>query len=351
MTDSSVVIGGPAQPGTPTRTGSVTATHTLTASHGTAADESVIAIDIGATKIAGALIYPDGRLTEHRIRPTRAAGPDGEDRVWPELAALVDELRGLAAGPVLGVGVGSAGPLDLVHGTVSPVNIPSWRRFPLTDKLTAHIGGSPVQLAGDGICAAIGEHWLGAAQGVADVIVIVVSTGVGGGIIQRGRLHAGRTGNAGHIGHMVVDLDGDDCPCGGRGCVEAMSSGPLMVAWARRHGWGTDLDLPTAADLAESARAGDKVAVAAFERAGRALAAGITSTAASHDLRHAVIGGGVSRAADMLLPPLRRAITEYAKLDFVRDLEVGTAALGSEAGLYGAAALVLFPERYGATVT
>jgi len=356
----------------------------------------VIAIDIGATKIAGALVEPGGHLIEQRVRPTRAAGPDGADRVWPELAGLVDELRELSGGPIAGVGVGSAGPLDLVHGTVSPVNIPTWRRFPVADKLTAHLGGLPVKLAGDGICAAIGEHWLGAARGVADVIVVVVSTGVGGGIIQGGRLYAGRTGNAGHIGHMVVDFDGDPCPCGGRGCVEAMSSGPRMVAWARRNGWrgrpsspngadpgrttnltlanravanragidltGADPDVAgptvadptgfglTAVDLADSARAGDEIALAAFERAARALAAGIASTAASHDLTHAVIGGGVSRAADLLLPPLRRAISEYAKLDFVRDLRVDVAALGSAAGLHGAAALVLDESRYRATV-
>jgi glucokinase len=307
--------------------------------------EVALAIDIGATKLAGALVDRGGRLYEHRRRPTRTA-PDGGDLVWPDLAALVDELLAAADGPVTGVGVGSAGPLDLVTGSVSPVNIPSWRGFPLVAHLSAHTGGLAVELAGDGICAAIGEHWLGAARGLDDVVVLVVSTGVGGGVIQRGRLHAGRSGNAGHVGHMVVDLDGDACTCGGRGCVETMASGPSMVAWAVRNGWCTDASSPSAVELAAAARAGDKIAVAAFERSARALAAGVVSVAAASDVAHAVIAGGVSRASDLLLPPLRRAIGEYARLDFIRDLEVRLCALGAFAGLYGAAALVLDPDPY-----
>jgi glucokinase len=308
--------------------------------------EVALAIDIGATKLAAALVDRDGRLYEHRRRPTRT-DPGGVDLVWPDLAALVDELLAIADGPVTGVGVGSAGPLDLAAGTVSPVNIPGWRGFPLVAHLSAHTGGLAVELAGDGNCAAIGEHWLGAARGLDDVVVLVVSTGVGGGVIQRGRLHAGPSGNAGHVGHMVVDLDGDACTCGGRGCVETMASGPSMVAWAVRNGWCPNGVSPSAVELAASARAGDEVAVAAFERSARALAAGVVSVAAASDVTHAVIAGGVSRASDLLLPPLRRAIGEYARLDFVRDLEVRLCALGSSAGLYGAAALVLRPGSDG----
>ncbi|GAA1742992.1 ROK family protein [Luedemannella helvata] len=324
-----------------------------------------VAIDIGASKIAGALVDATGTMREHRVRPT-PTNSAVDDLVWPELGGLIDDLRGVAPGPLVGVGIGSAGPLDLVAGTVSPVNIPAWRRFPLVDQVSRH-ARLPVRLAGDGICAAVGEHWLGAARGVDDVIVIVVSTGVGGGIIQRGRLHQGRSGNAGHVGHMVVDLDGDDCPCGGRGCVEAMSSGPSMVAWALRQGWrpgspdvppatvgdaappvvGPPGVSPSAVDLAAAARAGDVIARAAFGRAARSLAAGITSVAAAADLTHAVIGGGVAAAADLLLPPLRVAIAEYARLEFVRQLSVGVAELGGAAGLYGAAALIHDPARYG----
>ena len=303
-------------------------------------NDLALAVDIGGTKMACSLVRPDGTLLHRRSIPTPAASDAAE--VWSPLALMARSVAQRAPDGLCGIGIGSAGPLDLTAGTVSPVNIPSWRRFPLASRFGALFPGVPVQLAGDGICAAAGEHWRGAAQKMDDVIVLVVSTGVGGGLIQGGRLVTGRTGNAGHIGHTVVDLDGDLCPCGGRGCVEAIASGPSMVAWAASQGWSGS----SAVDLASSARSGDPVALRAFERAGHAVAAGIVSAAAIADLSAAVVGGGVSRAADLLLPPLRRALGSHGVLDFLRDLTVSTAVLGGDAGLVGAAALVFEPARY-----
>ncbi|NUT33950.1 MAG: ROK family protein, partial [Hamadaea sp.] len=209
-----------------------------------------LAIDIGGTKMAVSLVRPDGTVLGARSVPTAAGDAD---TVFKPLADLVTEIAADAPGPLAGIGVGTAGPLDLDAATVSPVNIPGWRGFPLAQRIAELVPGTPVRMAGDGICAAVGEHWRGAARGIDDVVVLVVSTGVGGGLIQRGRLVIGRTGNAGHIGHMVVDLDGDPCPCGGRGCVEAIASGPSMVAWALRSGWGSPVHSPTAVDLADAA--------------------------------------------------------------------------------------------------
>lgn len=299
-----------------------------------------LAVDIGGTKMACSLVRPDGTLLH------RSAIPTPSSDVWDPLSALAERVAAAAHGSLAGVGIGSAGPLDLTAGTVSPVNIPSWRGFPLASRFAERFPGVPVYLAGDGVCAAAGEHWRGAAQKMDDVIVLVVSTGVGGGLIQSGRLYSGRSGNAGHIGHVVVDLDGAPCPCGGRGCVEAIASGPSMVAWATSQGWRG----ATAEDLATAARAGDSVALQAFERAGAAVAAGIISAAAIADLSAAVVGGGVSRAADLLLPPLRSALRTHGVLDFLRDLDVCTAVLGGDAGLVGAAALVFDPARYPAAV-
>ncbi len=305
----------------------------------------VAAVDIGGTKLAGGLIDTQGRLLHRVVLPT-PRGADGEEPVWPQLSRLLDALIGAAGSTsILGVGIGSAGPIDVDAGTVSPVNIPSWRRFPLVTRI-ADYTGLPVRLTGDGICAAAGEHWLGAARGHDDALVMVVSTGVGGGIIRSGQLCPGRSGNAGYVGHMVIAFDGEPCPCGGRGCVEAYASGPSMVAWARRHGWGKDG--ATAADLAADARKGDPIAREAFTRCGRALAACIVSVAAADDLGYAVLGGGVSQAADLLLPAVRDAIGQYAKSESLAGIEVTTAALGGDAGLYGAAALILDPTRYPA---
>jgi glucokinase len=299
-----------------------------------------LAVDIGGTKMACSLVRPDGTLLHKRSIATASSTVAAD--VWEPLAALTTSVAAQAPGGLRGVGIGSAGPLDLTAGTVSPVNIQAWRGFPLVSQFASLFPDVPIKVAGDGICAAAGEHWRGAARQIDDVIVLVVSTGVGGGLIQGGRLVTGRTGNAGHIGHTVVDLDGEPCPCGGRGCVEAMASGPRMVAWANAQGWPGS----TAVELADSARAGDSVALQAFERAGSAVAAGIVSAAAIADLSAAVIGGGVAGAADLLLPPLRRALDSHGVLAFLRDITVCTATLGGDAGLVGAAALVFEPTRY-----
>jgi glucokinase len=222
---------------------------------------------------------------------------------------------------------------------------------------------------------------------------LVVSTGVGAGLIVDGVLRLGPSGNAGHLGHITVDVEGEECPCGSRGCVETMSSGTSITRWAVQHGWRHAASQPapasalaaqgvaaaavsaarstsaaahsdnvvvaaqtiaqaaaplaataaignavTAADIAASARAGDEIALAAFERAGRALAAGIAAAATLVDLRVAVVGGGVAKAGPVLFDPLRRHLARYASLPFTRDLEVLPATLGGDAGLIGAAA-------------
>lgn len=171
---------------------------------------------------------------------------------------------------------------------------------------------------------------------------MVVSTGVGGGLVLNGQLHPGPTGNAGHIGHISVDLDGDACPCGSRGCVERIASGPNIARRAVEGGWrpGPDGDASAAA-VAAAARAGDPIAVASFERAAQALAAGIAATATLVEIDIAVIGGGVGKAGDVLFTPLRKALSDYATLSFVQRLTVTPAQMGTDAGLVGAAAAAL----------
>jgi glucokinase len=229
---------------------------------------------------------------------------------------------------------------------VSPVNVPSWRDYPLVENVRAAVGGLPVTLVGDGVAVAAAEHWQGAARGYDNALCMVVSTGVGGGLVLGGRLHRGPSGNAGHIGHISVDLDGDACPCGSRGCVERIASGPNIARRAVRSGWrpGQDGDASAAA-VAASAGAGDPLAIASFERAARALAAGIAATAILAEIDIAVIGGGVSGAGEVLFAPLRRALNDYATLSFVQRLRVVPALMGNDAGLVGAAAAALLGER------
>jgi glucokinase len=357
------------------------------------------AIDVGGTKIAAALVDAEGTLLIRAELPTPPRG--SAEEVMATVAKLVDRLAEDARWPeVSGVGIGSAGPVDPVLGTVSPVNIPGWRDFPIVDRVRElqPIGGAEVLLTGDGSAMAAGEHWRGAARGYDNALCLVVSTGVGAGLILDGALRTGPSGNAGHLGHITVDLDGDDCPCGSRGCLEIFASGTSIARWAVQNGWRlhsdnvvesnsrvtaasttvthttfnsstsftsstkspattattvttstnrattansgtpTSTNLVTAADIAASARQGDEIALAAFERAGRALAAGIAATAMLVDIRAAVIGGGVAKAGEVLFDPLRRHLTRYASFPFTRDIAILPATLGSDAGLIGAAA-------------
>lgn len=309
----------------------------------------VAALDIGGTKIAGALVDGHGRIVLRAQRPTPAQ-EDGDT----VMRAVEDVIGELAVSPLWSgagaLGIGSAGPVDASAGTVSPVNVPGWRGYPLVERASEAAGGLPVELIGDGVAITAAEHWQGAARGHDNALCMVVSTGVGGGLVLNGRLHAGPTGNAGHIGHISVDLDGDLCPCGSRGCVERIASGPNIARRALEAGWrpGPDGDTSAAA-VAEAARAGDPVAVASFERAAQALAAGIAATATLVEIDIAVIGGGVGKAGDVLFAPLRRALADYATLSFVRRLTVTPALMGTDAGLVGAAAAALTRRSRTAT--
>ncbi|WP_194897733.1 ROK family protein, partial [Catenulispora pinisilvae] len=270
------------------------------------------AIDIGGTKIAAGLVDADGVLLTRHERPTPAVEP---------MAAVEGLLAQLAADPgweqAGAVGIGSAGPIDAAKGTISPLNIPAWRDFPLVARV-ADATGRPVTLAGDGVAMAAGEHWRGAAKGRENVLCMVVSTGVGGGLILGGKLRPGPSGNAGHVGHICVELHGPPCPCGARGCVEVIASGTAIAARAVREGWqrpgGGPASEATAAEVAESARAGDPIALASYDRSAKAIAAAIAGTAALVDMEAAVIGGGVAKSGEVLFAPLRKHLKEYARL-------------------------------------
>nr|MDT0519544.1 ROK family protein [Streptomyces sp. DSM 41633] len=317
-----------------------------------------VAIDIGGTKIAGALVHPDGTMTA----TTRRATPRGVDAEGV-MAAVTEVVADLSDSPLwasaVRCGIGSAGPVDTSRGTVSPVNIGAWREFPVQARVAAQLAARgaelPTVLAGDGVAMTAAEHWLGAARGHANALCMVVSTGVGGGLILNNQLHPGPTGNAGHIGHISVAFDGEPCVCGSRGCVESIASGTAIARWARDQGWtpaagassgngagsgngASSTRDASAAGVAAAAAAGDPIAVAAFDRAGRALAAAIAATATLVETDIAVIGGGVAASGDILFAPIRTHLAAYATLSFVKELQVVPATLGTHAGLIGAAA-------------
>jgi len=296
--------------------------------------DPTLAIDVGGTKIAVGLVNDDGELVHHAQLPT----PDSDaEAIWAVVDSLVTEALAAAGGHVRGVGIASAGPIDLPSGTVSPINITAWQRFPIVERVKGLVG-APTRLGGDGLCMALGERWRGAGRGAHFMLGMVVSTGIGGGLVLDGAPYDGRTGNAGHVGHVVVEPDGAPCTCGGRGCVETIASGPHIARWARENGWDAPPDAD-AKELADAANAGDPVALRAFRRGATAVAATIASVGAVCDLDLVVIGGGVAKSGALLFDPLLEALAVHARLDFLRGLRVVPAELGGDAGLVGAAAL------------
>lgn len=307
----------------------------------------VLAIDIGGTKLAAGLVEPGGRVGSWAQTAT-PSGMDGE-QLWRTLEALVHRVlteARVARAELAGVGCGCGGPMEWPAGRVSPLNIPAWRGFPLADRLAGLFPGMPVRVHNDAIAMAAGEHWRGAGRGRRTMLGMVVSTGVGGGLVLDGRLVNGATGNAGHIGHVVVDPGGPPCACGGRGCLEAIARGPALAAWAQGEGWRPGQATGSARELAGDAAQGHPVGLAAMQRAGRALGIAIASATHLCDLQVVAIGGGLAQAGSLLFEPLEDTLRTHLGLDYARGVQVVPAALGQAAGLVGAAALVFAGDRY-----
>jgi len=306
----------------------------------------VLALDVGGTKIAAGIVDSGGRiLVSSRIQTPTDLDAEG---LWSTIASVIGETLARTPESITGVGVGCGGPMLWPDGVVSPLNIPAWDGFPLRDRLEELLDGIPVRVHNDAIAFAVGEHWRGAGRGRDNVLGMVVSTGVGGGLVLGGRLIDGASGNAGHIGHVVVDPDGPPCTCGGRGCLEAIARGPAISAWALEQGWRPGVAASTTArDLSDDASRGHPIAKAALVRAGRAL--GIAIAGATHllDLEVVTVGGGLAQAGPLLFDPLDEAFRLHARMHYARSVRVVPAALGQEAGLVGAAALVLTEDgRY-----
>jgi glucokinase len=310
---------------------------------------TVLALDVGGTKLAAAVVDDAGRILG-RGRVPSPTGTDPELLYEALLACAAAALRGadVTPGDLDGIGVAAAGPMVWPSGEVSPLNMPAWRGFPLRKRLAEEFASDRVLIHNDAVGLTVGEHWKGAGAGTSNLLGITVSTGVGGGLILDGRLYHGFSGNAGHVGHVVVELDGPPCACGGRGCLEAIASGPNSVRHALDDGWrprpGVIAD---GVALAAAAVAGDEIALRQVARAGRAVGTAIASCANLLDLEVAAIVGGFSRSGPSFWDPLREAFRAHAGFPFAAACRVVPGQLTDTAGLLGAAAFVLVPERYG----
>ena len=294
-------------------------------------DRYAIGIDLGGTKVLAGLVDGQGRVLARYEVATAGGSTD----------ALVAQLlevghRVAADRAVVGIGVGVPATIDQRAGAlIQAVNLPL-RDVPLRSRLAEEFGVR-AEIDNDGNCAALGEHRFGAAAGTAWSVALTLGTGVGGGVIADGRLLRGSRGAAAELGHLVIERDGRPCQgsCPGRGHVEAYCSGTALGERAREHG------MRDAHDVIDRASAGDPTAGALVDDLARALGAALVGLANTFDPDAFVIGGGLGDAIAPLVLPTARAILAGEALEPNRDARVVKAALGPDAGMIGAAALVL----------
>jgi glucokinase len=285
---------------------------------------TVLAVDIGGTKIAAGIVDDGGHVIEHtRVETPKTNDPEG---VFAALATAVDSLPSNLRAAATACGVGCGGPMRTAPDggmLVSPINIPAWRDFPLRARLAKHTD-LPTRVDNDAKALALCEGWVGGAVGERNYLAMVVSTGIGGGIVLDGRLLDGADGNAGHVGHVIVEPDGRLCGCGAHGCAEAEASGTAILAITGK----PPKDAPP-----------EMIA-----RCGRLVGRAVASVANLLDLPLAISSGSVALGYGApFFAAAQAELDRSCRLAFSRGTRIVPSTLGSDGPLIGAAAVALRP--------
>jgi len=288
------------------------------------------AVDFGGTKLMVGLVDEHGKIIAQRTVPTPKEPADVADTA----ATLLQEMKGDHT--LVGVGSTVPGLADSRAGVLRYAPAHGWRDLPWAAML-AERTDLPVRIANDVNACALAEQRFGAGRGVSDLIWVTVSTGVGAGLVLNGRIFEGAHGIAGEIGHIVVTEHGGTCGCGNRGCVESVASGPAIARRAQLAG----LDVADAAGVFDLARQGDSVARWMVAEAGKYLGRAFAVAFNLFDPEMLVVGGGVARSLDLLLPHIEKTLSCRAISLPEHPPRVVATELGYEAALVGAAALVL----------
>ncbi|MFC1913991.1 ROK family protein [Chloroflexota bacterium] len=316
-------------------------------------DTLVLGIDLGGTKILTVVTSPNGKILsrDHSITPA-SEGQEAVVKSIVESAGRSLGQAGITAAALSVIGIGAPGLSDPDTGVVftSP-NLPGWHNFPLRDVIEKELGRKAF-LINDADAAAIGELQFGAGRGARNFIYVTVSTGIGGGIINDGRIYTGANGMAGELGHMVIDDEGPPCNCGNRGCWETLSSGTALAREAKRRIQegvktsilelaGGDVAKVNAEAIHQAAQAGDNLANELIVRTAYYLGVGLANLVNIFNPEVIVIGGGLSNIGDMLLKPAFEEAGRRAFPQTYQSVRFARAELGRNSGVLGAAVYAL----------
>lgn len=319
-------------------------------------NKTAVGVDLGGTKLEAALVNSEGVvLARTRIATNVAGGPKAvKSQVIEMVRQLLEQEKGGVA-PV-GMGLGVAGQVESGSGKVLFGPNLGWRDVPLGEWIQGEMG-LEVIVTNDVRAAAFGEWKFGAGKGLQDLVCLFVGTGIGGGVVAGGKLLHGAANSAGELGHMVVELSGPSCDCGGRGCLEALAGGRALARQAR----GAVAAYPaagarllalaggkpeeiTAQTLVQASRRGDRLAREILAKAQEALAAGLVSIVHSFNPERIVLGGGILEGMPEIIEELEEKVKSRAMQAAVKGLKLVKAELGGDAGAVGAAAMVLSRE-------
>ena len=306
-------------------------------------------VDIGGTTVKIGFFETTGKLVDTWEIPTRTEN-DGE-LILPDIAESIkenNEKNSITTDDIEGIGMGVPGPVKDDGTVLKCVNL-GWGVFNVEKALSVICGGVKVKAGNDANVAALGEMWQGGGKGYEDVVMITLGTGVGGGIIRGGKIVAGTNGAAGEIGHMpMIDAESECCGCGKKGCLGQYASANGLVNVAEKYIAAhrtveTELDLNagfTAKDVCDAAKAGDKAGLAAVEESMRLLGKAMASVSCVIDPQVFVVGGGLSKAGNIIIDTASKYYKEYA-FHASRETEIKLATLGNAAGMYGGVKMVI----------
>jgi glucokinase len=302
-----------------------------------------IGADVGGTTIKMGLFSDVGELLEKWEMPTRTEN-QGEN-ILPDIVESIEKKREERHGNIMGIGVGIPGPVTDDGVVLKCANL-GWDVFSVKNKLAGMTGVGNVKVGNDANIAALGEMWRGGGRGYDSIVMVTLGTGVGGGIIQKGRIMTGSRGAAGEIGHIKVEAHETElCGCGNRGCLEQYASASGIVRMAKKGDFSNSclaaLDEITSKDIFDGAKAGDSYCRELVERFGHYLGVALSNVAHVVDPEAFVIGGGVSAAGQIILDVVKKNYEANA-MYAIRDKEFHLAELGNDAGIYGAVRMVLF---------